>query len=157
MATIVTQPSKKLMKALGLPEYTTEFSVSFKLNHVATVECKYHLHGDMDSIEEAFTQYTLSRNTNTREYEFNTGESVRILGKRRDGCRYGCSMRWTSLSANKRSIGDVAVITNSTKCSKCGQKLYSIDDKVNLWHPQDLERIIITENSSERPTRRMDT
>lgn len=160
MAIATQSPSRRLIKALGLPEYTFEFNISFKIGEMAVVECKYHLNTEKaGNLEKFFTEYKLLEvkegGITEKSNEFKTGDLVRILGKRTDGCNDSCTMIWTSLSSNGRRVGHVDEILEYDQCGQCKQKLYRLKNTDNLWHPQDLEPI--GENTQTRLKRKMDS
>lgn len=163
MAIATQSPSRRLIKALGLPEYTFEFNISFKIGERAVVECKYHLNTEKaGNLEKFFTKYKLSEveedKITEKSNEFKAGDLVRILGKRTDGCSDNCSNRWSSLRSNGKRVGDAdEILVEYDQCGQCKQKLYRLKNTANLWHPQDLEPIGEDTQTQTRLKRKMDS
>ena len=56
MAVITRHPSQRILKALGLPKYTTEFSLTFKLGEIAYGTCSFHImEQELDEFFELMT------------------------------------------------------------------------------------------------------
>lgn len=157
MNKLVTSPPKELIKALDLPEHTTEFSISFKIGELAVVECKYYLHiQSLKPLEEKLGRYRMIE-VRTGSSVPEIGDDVVILRKRTDGCNDSCSSTWLSLRTSGANIGYIDKIRYITACRRCKTKLYALHNTNGLWISQDIELVGNEDKIGTRLTRRMDT